>query len=80
LNWNAACWVPPPAVMVRVVDDHVQRVFTADAPNRVWLTDITEHPTSAGRLDCCAVRDVCGNRIVGYSITDRMTARLAVDA
>ena len=63
-----------------VFDDHVQRMFTADAPNRVWLTDITEHPTSEGKLYCCAVKDVCGNRIVGYSISDRMTARLAVDA
>ncbi|WP_295794861.1 hypothetical protein [uncultured Microbacterium sp.] len=24
-------------------DDHVQRVFRADAPNRVWLTDIERH-------------------------------------
>lgn len=63
-----------------VFDDHVQRMFTADAPNRVWLTDITEHPTSEGKLYCCAVKDVCANRIVGYSISDRMTARLAVDA
>lgn len=29
-----------------VFDDHVQRVFRADAPNRLWLTDITEHWTT----------------------------------
>ena len=29
-----------------VFDDHVQRVFRADVPNRVWLTDITEHWTA----------------------------------
>ncbi len=29
-----------------VHDDHVQRDFTADAPDRVWLTDITEHWTA----------------------------------
>jgi transposase InsO family protein len=29
-----------------VFDDPVQHVFTADAPNRVWLTDITEHWTA----------------------------------
>lgn len=28
-------------------DDLVRRVFTADAPNRLWLWDITEHPTAA---------------------------------
>lgn len=63
-----------------VFDDHVQRMFTADAPNRVWLTDITEHATSEGKLYCCAIKDVYANRIVGYSISHRMTAQLAVDA
>ena len=50
------------------------------APNRLWLTDITEHPTAEGKLYLCAVKDVCSNRIVGYSIDARMTAELAVDA
>src|SRR5690606_11323845 len=64
-----------------VFDDHVQRVFRADAPNRLWLTDITEHRTTTeGKLYCCAIKDVFSNRIVGYSISDRMTAKLAVDA
>ncbi|WP_422120177.1 IS3 family transposase [Microbacterium ginsengiterrae] len=63
-----------------VFDDHVKRQFRADAPNRVWLTDITEHWTSEGKLYCCAIKDVHSNRIVGYSISDRMTAKLAVDA
>ncbi|KQT74527.1 integrase [Microbacterium sp. Leaf436] len=63
-----------------VFDDHVQRVFRADAPNRLWLTDITEHWTSEGKLYCCPIKDVFSNRIVGYSISDRMTAKLAVNA
>jgi len=67
---------PGPAVH----DDLVQRVFTADAPDRVWLTDITEHPTGEGKLYCCAIKDVFSNRIVGYSIDERMTAGLAVSA
>src|SRR5665648_252371 len=50
------------------------------APNRLWLTDITEHRTSEGKSYCCAVKDVFSNRIVGYSISDRMKAQLAVDA
>lgn len=54
--------------------------FRADAPNRLWLTDITEHWTSEGKLYCCAIKDVFSNRIVGYSISDRMTAKLAVNA
>jgi putative transposase len=46
----------------------------------VWLTDITEHPTAEGKLYCCAIKDCFSNRIVGYSIGDRMTAQLAVAA
>ncbi len=61
-------------------DDLVRRVFTAEAPNRLWLTDITEHWTNEGKLYLCAVKDVYSNRIVGYSIDSRMKARLAVAA
>jgi transposase InsO family protein len=63
-----------------VHDDLVQREFTAPAPNRLWLTDITEHPTAEGKLYLCAVKDACSKRIVGYSIDERMTSQLAVDA
>src|SRR5215212_7720006 len=63
-----------------VHDDLVERAFTATTPNRLWLTDITEHPTTDGKLYLCAVKDACTNRIVGYSMAERMTAQLAVDA
>jgi len=61
-------------------DDLVRRDFTAAAPNQLWLTDITEHRTGEGKLYLCAIKDVCSNRIVGYSIDGRMKARLAVTA
>lgn len=67
---------PGPAVH----DDLVHRNFTSDRPDAIWLTDITEHPTLEGKLYCCAIKDVFSNRIVGYSIADRMTAQLAVSA
>jgi putative transposase len=60
--------------------DLVERCFTADAPNLVWLTDITEHGTSEGKLYLCAIKDVFSNRIVGYSIDARMKSSLAVSA
>ncbi len=63
-----------------VHDDLVRRDFTADEPNRLWLTDITEHPTAQGKLYLCAIKDACTNRIVGYSIDSRMTSQLAVNA
>ena len=67
---------PGPAVH----DDHVQRNFTAQRPDQVWVTDITEHPTAEGKLYCCAIKDLFSNRIVGYALDERMTAQLAVTA
>lgn len=67
---------PGPAVH----DDLVRRVFSADAPNTLWLTDITEHRTADGKLYLCAIKDVYSNRIVGYSIDSRMKSSLAVRA
>jgi putative transposase len=63
-----------------VHDDLVRRIFTADAPNQLWLTDITEHRTDEGKLYLCAVKDVFSGRIVGYSMDDRMKSAIAVAA
>jgi putative transposase len=63
-----------------VHDDLVRREFTADGPNRVWLTDITEHRTRQGKVYLCAIKDVWSNRIVGYSMSEQMTSHLAVAA
>lgn len=67
---------PGPAVH----DDLVQRDFTAETLNEMWLTDITEHPTGEGKLYLCAVKDVCSGRIVGYSMDARMTSGLCMSA
>ena len=61
-------------------DDLVGRRFTVDAPNRLWLTDITEHPTKEGKLYCAAVMDAYARLIVGWSIADHMRTELVVDA
>jgi putative transposase len=76
---------PGPAVhddLCTVTDEHgrTRHVFTAAAPNRLWLTDITEHNTGEGKLYLCAIEDACSGRIVGYSIDSRMKSRLAVTA
>lgn len=63
-----------------VHNDLVERDFTAGAPNRLWLADITEHWTREGKLYLCAIKDVYSNRIVGYSIDSRMKSRIAVAA
>ena len=58
----------------------IRHEFTADAPNQLWIGDITEHWTGEGKLYVCAFKDVSSNRIVGYSIDSRMKSRLAVAA
>ncbi len=61
-------------------DGRIRHEFTADGPNQLWLTDITEHWTAEGKLYLCAIKDVFGNKIVGYSIDSRMKSSLAVNA
>jgi transposase InsO family protein len=65
-----------------IVDEkgRLRHVFTATAPNELWLSDITEHVTAEGKLYLCAVKDAYSNQIIGYSIDTRMTSRIAVAA
>jgi putative transposase len=63
-----------------VHDDLSRRRFTAGRLDRTFLTGITEHPTGEGKLYLCAIKDVYSNRIVGHSMSFRMTAGLAVSA
>lgn len=60
--------------------DHVQRQFVADAPDRLWVTDITQHRTREGWVYCAAVLDVFSRRVVGWSIADHLRTELVVDA
>jgi len=61
-------------------DDLVKRNFTADAPNKLWVADITEHPTGEGRLFLATVMDAFSRRIVGWSMGDAATSELTINA
>lgn len=61
-------------------DDLVKRRFSADRPDRLWFCDITQHRARDGWVYCAAVIDAYSRRIVGWSISDRITAELVVDA
>lgn len=63
-----------------VFDDLVQRQFRADAPDQLWVTDITQHRTRQGWVYAAAVIDVCTRRCVGWSIADHLRTELVVDA
>ena len=63
-----------------VFQDHVQRQFVADRPDKLWVTDITQHRTGEGWVYCAAVIDVFSRRCVGWSIADHLRTELVIDA
>lgn len=60
--------------------DLVERDFTADEPDELWVGDITYIPTDEGWLFVASVLDVCTRMLVGWSIADHLRAELCVDA
>ena len=60
--------------------DLVERQFDRPAPDQLWVTDITEHPTREGKLYCCVVLDVFSRRVVGWSIDSHQAAPLVTNA
>jgi putative transposase len=61
-------------------EDLVNRHFSADGPDRLWVMDVTEHPTGTGKVYLAVVLDVWSRRVVGWSIADHIRAELVVDA
>jgi transposase InsO family protein len=62
------------------VTDLVRRDFVRNAPNQLWVTDITEHPTREGKLYCCVVIDTFSRGVAGWAIGSRQQADLATNA
>lgn len=58
----------------------LDRQFTAEAPNRKWVADFTYIWTAEGWLYVAAVIDLFSRRVVGWSMSDTMTAQLVTDA
>jgi putative transposase len=67
---------PGPAL----VPDLVQRNFTATAPDRLWVADITYIPTWAGFLYLAVVLDVHSRRIVGWAMAEHLRSELVIEA
>jgi putative transposase len=65
---------------VRPAPDLVDRNFTADAPNALWVADITYVPTAAGFLYLAVVLDAWSRKIVGWSMTNHLRTELVLDA
>jgi putative transposase len=69
-----------PAPLSQRPADLVERVFTAAAPNRLWVADLTYVWTRAGFVYTAFVVDVFSRAIVGWRVMASLRAELALDA
>ncbi len=60
--------------------DLVKRDFSRGAPDQLWVTDITEHPTREGKVYCAVVLDACSRKVVGWSIDSLPATALVTNA
>jgi putative transposase len=64
----------------RQAPDLVDRNFTADKPNMLWVADITYIPTWAGFLYLAVVLDAFSRRVVGWSMATTLHTQVVLDA
>jgi putative transposase len=64
----------------RQAPDLVDRNFTAERPNVLWVADITYCPTWSGFLYLAVVLDAFSRRIVGWSMATTLHAKIVLDA
>jgi putative transposase len=69
-----------PGAPERFAPDLVQRRFTADRPNALWLADVTYCPTDEGWLYLAVVLDVFSRYVVGWAMDGRLTSQLVLAA
>lgn len=64
----------------RIADNVLQRDFSTDAPNTVWVGDITYIRTWEGWVYLAVLIDLYSRRVVGYALDDQMPAELCIEA
>jgi len=64
----------------RQAPDLVDRNFTAEGPDRLWVADITYIPTWAGFLYLAVVLDAYSRRVVGWSMATTLASQLVLGA
>ncbi len=60
--------------------DLVNRNFTADRPDALWVTDLTYVPTRSGMAYVCFIVDAFSRRIVGWRVASNMKTEMVLDA
>jgi len=63
-----------------VAPNLLQRNFTAERPNQIWLADITYIPTQVGWLYLAVLLDLYSRRIVGWAMDRHITEALTIRA
>lgn len=63
-----------------VAPNLLNRQFAADAPNKVWLSDITHIYTQEKWQYLATIMDSCNREIVGWSLGDTLEAELVINA
>ncbi len=63
-----------------VAPNLLDRQFETDAPNKVWVADITYIWTREGWLYLAVILDLYGRRVVGWALRRRMSQELALEA
>jgi putative transposase len=61
-------------------DDKVNRLFMANRPNKLWVSDFTYVPTWSGTVYVAFVIDVFARRIVGWRASTSMKTQFVLDA
>ena len=60
--------------------DLLERDFTAATPDERWVGDITEFATDDGKLYLAGILDLCDRSLVGWSMHERATTDLVINA
>jgi len=62
------------------VRNHLERDFSATEPNTKWVTDITYISTAEAWLYLCVVIDLCGGKVIGWSMSTKQDRQLVLHA
>jgi transposase InsO family protein len=64
----------------QIADNLLERSFTADAPDRIWVTDVTAIWTLVGWVFLAAIIDLYSRRVVGFALSANNDTKLALSA
>jgi len=63
-----------------VAENHLNRDFAPDKPNKSWVADITYIPTDEGWLYLATIMDLYSRKIIGWALRERITKELVIGA